>query len=184
MYHMICQTTFAYKNRDWWTNDRSMSYKKTNYDTGILLSYDSYHKLYQLRRLYMERYMVTLNTDSLSRMGRFGNGFRLTYSRKPMHFFISYTLIYALTEHTIPLKPWTIAHFTIFANSRTVFSDLGLWSHFNSICDITLTRGTDIVTSYLSIVLAPSNRGKDDIYLWITNVNIDFSSHGIHGITC
>ena len=86
IYHMTCQITFAYKNRDWWTNDRSMSLKN-NYDTIILLSYDSYHKLYNLRRLYMEKYMVTLNTDSLSRVGRFGNNFRLTYSRQPMHFF-------------------------------------------------------------------------------------------------
>ena len=46
------------------------------------------------------------------------------------------------------------------------------------------TRDTSIVTSYLSIVLARANWRKGDLHKWITTVNIDFSSPGIHGLAC
>ena len=65
---------------------------------------------------------------------------------------------------------------------RTVLFWLSSVTSPQLICDITQTRDTGIVTSYLSIVLACTNWRKDDLHLWITTVNIDFSSPGIHGL--
>ena len=46
----------------------------------------------------------------------------------------------------------------------TVFSELALWRHHSSICDVTRMRGIGIVTSWSSIILAHANWCTYDIY--------------------
>ena len=57
-----------------------------------------------------------------------------------------------------------------------------LWRQHSSICNVTLTCGTGIVTSYSSIVLARANWRKGDLHWWITTLNINFSPPGFHGL--
>ena len=47
---------------------------------------------------------------------------------------------------------------------------------------ISLQTNIYIVTSYSLIFLARANWRKGDLHQWITTVNIDFSSPGIHGV--
>ena len=52
---------------------------------------------------------------------------------------------------------------------RTVFSELSFWRHHGSTCDVMRTRGTGIVTSNLSVVLARANWRKCDFLLVSNN---------------
>ena len=61
---------------------------------------------------------------------------------------------------------------------------LALWRPQSSICGVTRTRATGVVTSYSSIVLAGANWHKGDLHQRITNVNIDFPSSGSHSLAC
>ena len=78
-----------------------------------------------------------------------------------MYYFISYTLSYVL-EHTILLKPWSIAHFATVAKDGIFW--LRIVTSPQLICDIMRTRDTSIVTSYSSIVLARENWRKGDLH--------------------
>ena len=92
------------------------------------------------------------------------------YSRQRMYYFISYTLFYVL-EHTILLKPSSIAHFA------TVSKDGLFWLRIVTspqlICDVTRTRDTSIVMSYSSIVFARANWRKGDLQ-WLVNNNREY----------
>ena len=61
---------------------------------------------------------------------------------------------------------------------------LALWRPQSSICGVTRTRVTGVVTSYSSIVLAGANWHKGNLHQRITNVNIDFPSSGNHSLAC
>ena len=52
------------------------------------------------------------------------------------------------------------------------------------ISDVKWTRGTGIVTSYFSTVLACANWRKGNIHWWITTVNTNLSTSGIHDKAC
>ena len=59
----------------------------------------------------------------------------LTSDKKSVLTVISYTLAYILTEHTNPLKNTRLLILPF--SPRTASSDLALWRHHNSICDVT-----------------------------------------------
>ena len=61
---------------------------------------------------------------------------------------------------------------------------LGIVPSPQLICEVRRTQDTSIVMSYLLIFLAHTNWCKGDLHWWITTVNIDFSSPGIHGLEC
>ena len=86
------------------------------------------------------------------------------------------TPIHKLIEPTNPLKQSLIADFAIFAK------DLALWCQHSSICDVKQTWSTGIVMSYLWIVFARANWRKGNFHYWITTMNIDSLSPGIHGL--
>ena len=96
-------------------------------------------------------------------------------------FTITNVLFYFL--HAI-LCPWThkIADFAIVASDGLFW--LSIVTSLQLFCDVTRTRVTGIVTSDSSIVPVRANWCKGDIHLWITNVNINFSPPGIHGLAC
>ena len=68
-----------------------------------------------------------------------------------MYYFISYTLFYILNT-PFRYKQSSIAHFAIVARDGLFLINIVTSSQL--ICDVTRTRGTGIVTSYSSIVLA------------------------------
>ena len=63
---------------------------------------------------------------------------------------------------TIQLKQSSIAHFAIVAKDGLFW--LSIVTSPRLICDVKWTRGTGIVTSYFSTVLARANRGKGDLH--------------------
>ena len=65
-------------------------------------------------------------------------------------------------EHTIPLKQLSIADFAIVAKDGVL--RLGIVTSPQLIFDVTRTKGTGIVTSYSSIVLACANWRKGDLH--------------------
>ena len=83
--------------------------------------------------------------------------------------------------HNSSKKRLLIIDFTI------VTEDIFFWpiivTSQQFICDVMQMRGSSTVTSYSSIV-ACTNWFKGDLQLWITTVNIDFSSPGIHSFAC
>ena len=95
-------------------------------------------------------------------------------------FYFLHAILYL--EHTVPLQTIIDRSFAIVARDGLFWLDIVMSSQL--ICDVTRTLGTDIVTSYLSIVLARANWRKGDLHKWITTVNIDFSPPGIHGLAC
>ena len=98
-----------------------------------------------------------------------------------MYYFISYTLFDVLNTQFF-WKQSTISHFAIVAKDGLFW--LGIVTSPQLICDVTRTRDTSVVTSYSSIVLAHAKCRKGVLHWWITTVNIDFSSPGIHGLAC
>ena len=88
-------------------------------------------------------------------------------------YFISSTHHSSTNNHQSLISPLSL---------RTVW--LNIVTSSQLICGVTRTRGTGIVTSYSSIVLARANWRKGDLHKWITIVNIDFSPSGIHGLVC
>ena len=116
---------------------------------------------------------VTMNNDFWSRVGWFANDFynwpshewkslanHLTSDQKSL-FTVKNVLFYFLhailyLEHTVPLQ-------TIIGRSFRHCSWLDIVTSSQLICDVTGMRGTGIVTSYSSIVLARPNWHK--IYL-------------------
>ena len=74
--------------------------------------------------------------------------------------FISYTLFYVLNTR-FRKKKQSIAHFAIVAKDGIFL--LNIVTSSQLICDVTRTRGTAIVTSYSSIVLARANWRKGDL---------------------
>ena len=83
------------------------------------------------------------------------------YSRQQMYYFISYTLLYVLNTQFCE-KHSKITHFAIVANDGRFW--LSIVTSPQLICDVTRTRDTSIVTSYLSIVLARANWSKGDLH--------------------
>ena len=77
-----------------------------------------------------------------------------------MYYFISYTL-YVLNT-SFRYKQSSIAHFAIVASDGLFW--LNIVTSSQLICDVTQTRGTGIVTSYSSIVLARANWRKGDLH--------------------
>ena len=67
-------------------------------------------------------------------------------------------------------KQSSIAYFAFFTNNGLIW--LNIVTPPQLACDITKTRGTGIVTSYLSIVLAFANGRKVELHSWMTTVNI------------
>ena len=98
-----------------------------------------------------------------------------------MHYFISDTLFYVFNT-SFRYKQASFGHFAIVANDCHFWLNIGMSSQL--ICDVTRTRGTSIVTSYLLIVLALANWCIGDLHKRITTVNIDISPPGIHGLAC
>ena len=84
--------------------------------------------------------------------------------------------------HKYVEKPSSIVHFAIYAKEGLFWLSIVTSPHL--IWDVTRTRGTSIMTSSSSIVLARANWRKSDLHLWITTVNIDFSPPAIHGLAC
>ena len=78
------------------------------------------------------------------------------------------------------LKYLTIAGFAIVAKDGLLC--LSIVTSSQLICDVMGTWGTDIVMSYLPIVLTHTNWCKGNLHKWIRTVNIDFSPPGIHGL--
>ena len=81
---------------------------------------------------------------------------RLTSDQKAL-FMVRNTLLSFLDailcpEHTISLKQSSMAHLTIATNDRVFW--LSIVTSLQLICDVTQTRGTGIVQSYSSIILA------------------------------
>ena len=109
------------------------------------------------------------------------NHWNHSHVTKRMHYYISYALFCVLNTQ-FRWKQSSIPHFAIVAKDG-LFS-LSIVTSPQSICDVTLTRGTGIVTSYLLIVLERANWRKGDLHQWITTVNIDCSPPGIHGLAC
>ena len=75
-------------------------------------------------------------------------------------FYFLHAILYL--EHTVPLKKTSIAHFAIVARDGLFW--LNIVTSSQLICDVKRTRGTGIVTSYSSIVLARANWRKGDIH--------------------
>ena len=82
-----------------------------------------------------------------------------------------------------PLKQASIAHFAFFAKDGLFWFGI-VTSPQSNLWRVTWTRGTDIMTSYLLIVLAGANWRKGYLHLWVTTVNIDFPPSCIHGLEC
>ena len=101
-------------------------------------------------------------------------------SNKIIHF-ISYALFYVLNTQFC-WKQLSIADFAIVAKDGLFW--LSIETSPQLICDVTQTWSTGIMTLYSSIVLARANLRKDDLHLWITTVNIDFSPPDNHGLVC
>ena len=78
-----------------------------------------------------------------------------------MYYFIFYTLFYVLST-PFRYKQASIAHFAIVAND-SLFC-LNIVTSSQLIGDVTRTRGTGIVTSYSSIVIARANWRKGDLH--------------------
>ena len=86
-------------------------------------------------------------------------------------------------EHTNLLKKQSlITHFAIVAKDGLFW--LNVVTSPRLTCDVTRTRSTCIVTSHSSFVLVRANWRKGDLHWWITTVNIDFSTPGIHVLAC
>ena len=83
------------------------------------------------------------------------------YSRYRMYYFISYTLFYILNT-PFRYKQSSIGHFAIVAKDGLFW--LNIVTSSQLICDVARTRGTGIVTSYSSMVLARANWRKGDIH--------------------
>ena len=134
-----------------------------------------------------------------SRVKRFANHFRewwshewkslanrFTSDRKKSLFTITNVSFYFLCAIRYVLntqfryKQLSISDFAIVAKGGPFW--LSIVTSPQLICDVTWTWSTGIVTSYSSIVLARANWRKGDLHWWITNVNIDFSPPGIHGL--
>ena len=105
---------------------------------------------------------LVTNTDFRSRVRWFGNDFH-KWKLLPNRF-TSYN----------PLKQLSIAHFAII-----YYSDLEMWRHHNSSCNVTQTRGTGIVTSFSSIVFDRVYWRKSYLHRWVTTVKIDFPTPGL-----
>ena len=78
-----------------------------------------------------------------------------------MHYFISYTLFYVLNT-PFRYKQSSIAHSAIDAKDGLFWIYIVTSSQL--ICDVMRTRGTGVVTSYSSIVLARANWRKGDLH--------------------
>ena len=104
------------------------------------------------------------------------------YSRYWIYCYITCACYFMSWIHNSTEKQSWSAHFAIVSND--VLFWLRIVTSPRLICDVKCMRDTGIVTSYSSIVCASANWHKDDIHLWITTVNIDFSPPGIHGLTC
>ena len=76
-------------------------------------------------------------------------------------YFISYTLFHALNT-PFHYKQSSITHFTIDAKEGVFWINIVTSSQL--ICDIMRMRGTGIVTSYSSIVLARANWRKGNLH--------------------
>ena len=96
-----------------------------------------------------------------------------------MYSFIFYTLFYILNTQFIQ-KQLPIADFAIVAEDG--LSWLSIVTSPQLICDVPWMCVTGIVTSYSSFVLARANWRKGDLHQWLTTVNIDYSTPGIHGL--
>ena len=95
-----------------------------------------------------------------------------------MCYFISNTLFYVL--HT----PFRCKQSSITIDAKDSPFRINIVTSSQLICDVMRTRGTDILTSYSSIVLARAKCRKGDLHQWITTAIIDFSLPGIHGLAC
>ena len=82
------------------------------------------------------------------------------FSCQPIYYLILLHIILCLDWITNPFKQPSITDFATFAKNGLF--DLALWRHHSSICDVTRTRGTGIVMSYLSIVLAHTHWHEGD----------------------
>ena len=78
-----------------------------------------------------------------------------------MYYFISYTLFYVMNTQ-IRYKLSSSAHFAIVAKGGIFW--LSIVTSPQLICDVTRTRETGFVTSYLSIVIARANWRKSDLH--------------------
>ena len=85
-------------------------------------------------------------------------------------------------KHTIPLKQLSSVDFAIVAKDTLFWFSIVTSPQLTY--DVTRIQDTGIVTSYSAIVLARANWRKGDLHQWITAVNIDISSPGIHGLAC
>ena len=105
-----------------------------------------------------------------SQVRRFANRFeddwqiasRVTYQSLITLTFVLFYFLHAswCLKHTITLKHLSIADFAIVAKSGLFWLNIVMSPQL--ICDVTRTRGTGIVASYLSIVLARANWRKGD----------------------
>ena len=77
-----------------------------------------------------------------------------------MYYFISYTLY--ILNTSVRYKQSSIIYFAIVAGDGLFWRNIVTSSQL--ICDVTRTRGTGIVTSYSSIVLARANWRKGDLH--------------------
>ena len=77
-----------------------------------------------------------------------------------MYYFISYKLF--ILNTSFRYKQSSIAHFVIVASDGLFW--LNIVTSSQLICDVTRMRGTGIVTSYSSIVLARANWRKGDLH--------------------
>ena len=78
-----------------------------------------------------------------------------------MYYLIAYTLSYILNP-PLRYEQSSIAHFAIVARDGVFW--LNIVTSSQLICDVTQTRGTGIVTSLPSIVLARANWRKGDLH--------------------
>ena len=68
-----------------------------------------------------------------------------------MHYFYFLHAIFCSDWVHKPAKQWSITNFAFFA--KNILSEMTLWYCHISICDVTRTRGTGIMTSYSSTFL-------------------------------
>ena len=78
-----------------------------------------------------------------------------------MYYFISY-MQFLISNTLFRDKQSSIPHFAIVAKESLFW--LNIVTSSQLICDVTGTRGTGIVTSYSSIVLARANWRKGDLH--------------------
>ena len=97
-------------------------------------------------------------------------------------YFILFLTRYCMSWTQFRSKQSSIVHFAIVTKDGLFW--LSIVTSPQLICEVTQTRGNSIVTSYSSIPLARANWHKGDLHWWITTVNIDSSSPGIHGLAC